>query len=423
MSQVKGTNIEGDVAVGRHVTAGGNATIRGNALVKKSLRVEGWLDAPNIKGRSKGLFASADALRTAYPIGDGPGSWAVVLGENNVGRIYLWNGEDWDDSGVDYEFQISSEIYESQLEELAGRLDDYDSLMESLESPAILLSDIDNLNALNILTNRHSRYRLIKDSSNHCVGVMDVMWNATNDAIIQVALTSWNLDQKPLTGSYVGICYFYRIYPFTVSESGDFHGYELELNESGWTDWKKLEPEVSEELLSSLTPPSVTPDQMNNMGGGLVAKYAGKHSRYRIVRADNGKIIGVLDIMYDATTQAMTQVVMTHYNLEELQGFTGGSPLRIATYYRSRPLSGSTGLEVNESGWTDWKDINGGLRDNIEFLQDRIEAIFGYLGLQFDSKDTPFSSLPATLETINQQIESLQERLDALTGEDEASQG
>ena len=53
MSQIKTTEIEGDVAIGRHVTAGGNATIQGNTTVKKNLKVEGWLDARNIKAQTK----------------------------------------------------------------------------------------------------------------------------------------------------------------------------------------------------------------------------------------------------------------------------------------------------------------------------------------------------------------------------------
>ena len=54
MSSIKTTEIEGDVSVGRHVSIGGNANVQGNATVKKNLKVEGWLDAKNIKGPNKG---------------------------------------------------------------------------------------------------------------------------------------------------------------------------------------------------------------------------------------------------------------------------------------------------------------------------------------------------------------------------------
>ncbi|MDE6234314.1 MAG: hypothetical protein K2M56_01005 [Muribaculaceae bacterium] len=118
------------------------------------------------------------------------------------------------------------------------------------------------------------------------------------------------------------------------------------------------DPALKSKLPQDIIPPAITPDKMDDMDGGIIAKYAGTHSRYRIVRPDNGKIIGILDILYDSTTQVLTQVVITHYDLKENSGFTIGSPLTVGMFYRSRPLSGSSGLLVNSSGWTDWKRLN-----------------------------------------------------------------
>ena len=55
MSSIKTTEKEGDVSIGRHVGIGGNANVQGNATVKKNLKVEGWLDAKNIKGDRKSV--------------------------------------------------------------------------------------------------------------------------------------------------------------------------------------------------------------------------------------------------------------------------------------------------------------------------------------------------------------------------------
>mgnify|MGYP001146103773 CR=1 FL=1 len=85
MSQIKTTEIEGDVAVGRHSTIGGNATVQGNTTVKKNLKVEGWLDAKNIKGPNKGIFLTAEKLREAYPLPH-DGGWALV-GNNRRRRM------------------------------------------------------------------------------------------------------------------------------------------------------------------------------------------------------------------------------------------------------------------------------------------------------------------------------------------------
>lgn len=86
MSQVKTNEFEGDVAIGRHVTAGGSATIRGHATVGKDLIVKGWLKARNIKGVCKGLFPSAERLETLYPRPcDG---WWAMVGDTIPADIY-----------------------------------------------------------------------------------------------------------------------------------------------------------------------------------------------------------------------------------------------------------------------------------------------------------------------------------------------
>lgn len=93
MSQIKTTEIEGDVAIGRHVTAGGNATIQGNATVKKNLKIEGWLDARNIKGPNKGIFLDVTKLREAYPLPhDG---WWALIGNTLPAPLYIADGGAW----------------------------------------------------------------------------------------------------------------------------------------------------------------------------------------------------------------------------------------------------------------------------------------------------------------------------------------
>ena len=93
MSQIKTTEIEGDVAVSRHITTGGNATIQGNTTVKKNLKVEGWLDARNIKGPNKGIFLTVVKLREAYPLPH-DGWWALV-GNTLPASLYIADGGAW----------------------------------------------------------------------------------------------------------------------------------------------------------------------------------------------------------------------------------------------------------------------------------------------------------------------------------------
>lgn len=87
------TEIAGDVAVGRHVTAGGNAEVKGSVCIEKDLIVKGWLDAPNIKRMHKGFFSSEAGLVDAYPRPQ-PGWWALV-GTMLPAQLYLSQGGSW----------------------------------------------------------------------------------------------------------------------------------------------------------------------------------------------------------------------------------------------------------------------------------------------------------------------------------------
>lgn len=132
MSQVKATEIEGDVAIGRHVTAGGDAKVQGNCTVKKGLRVEGWLDAPNIKHPCKGMFRTKDELVETYP--EPHNGWWALVGNFLPAPIYVAYGEEWIDTGevggnpsVEFEEsnEMIAEIYETvvNLRESIGQPD------------------------------------------------------------------------------------------------------------------------------------------------------------------------------------------------------------------------------------------------------------------------------------------------------------
>lgn len=97
MSQIKTSEIAGDVAVSRHVTTGGNANIQGSARIGHNLKVEGWLDAPNIKGPNKGVFLNEDQLKEAYPM-PRKGWWALV-GDILPAPLYVVEDGKWVPTG------------------------------------------------------------------------------------------------------------------------------------------------------------------------------------------------------------------------------------------------------------------------------------------------------------------------------------
>jgi hypothetical protein len=97
MGSTKTTHLDGDVSVGRHITLGGNADIAGSTHIGHDLVVDGWLEAPNIRGANKGFFLDEAKLQEAYPRPQ-KGWWAVV-GDSIPGPIYVVEKGKWKNSG------------------------------------------------------------------------------------------------------------------------------------------------------------------------------------------------------------------------------------------------------------------------------------------------------------------------------------
>lgn len=97
MSSIKTNELEGDLSVGRHLGVGGNMNVQGNATIKKNLKVEGWLDAKNIKGPNKGLYPDEAKLRKAYPL-PRDGWWALV-GDSLPATLYVAHSGSWEATG------------------------------------------------------------------------------------------------------------------------------------------------------------------------------------------------------------------------------------------------------------------------------------------------------------------------------------
>ena len=93
MSSIKTTQIDGDVSVGRNVSLGGKAEVAGSAHIGHNLKVDGWLEAPNIKGANKGVFLTVQALREAYP--NPHDGWMAGVGASTPFTAYIGNGGDW----------------------------------------------------------------------------------------------------------------------------------------------------------------------------------------------------------------------------------------------------------------------------------------------------------------------------------------
>ena len=138
MSSTKSTQIDGDVSVGRDVAIGGRVTVQGSSHLKGNVKVEGWLDARNIKSPCKGLFASAEALAKAYPYPKN-GWWALV-GDTLPADVYRAEDGAWVATG---EQSGEENLDLNQLvEDVSGLKEKVASLEESIGSESEEISNI-----------------------------------------------------------------------------------------------------------------------------------------------------------------------------------------------------------------------------------------------------------------------------------------
>lgn len=83
------TDIQGNAGISRNINAGGNAEVKGDVTVGHNLTVRGWVDAPHIKGPLKGLYASEEALKAAYP--RPRAGWYALVGDTIPADV--WRAE------------------------------------------------------------------------------------------------------------------------------------------------------------------------------------------------------------------------------------------------------------------------------------------------------------------------------------------
>lgn len=131
MSSIKTTQIDGDVSVGRNVAIGGKARIAGSAIIGHNLKVEGWLEAPNVKDTNKGIFTSLDKLVAAYPTPhDG---WMAGVGTSSPFTAYVGDGGAWVATGGTITVNVDLDEYattqalsdlEDEVNEAVASVDD-----------------------------------------------------------------------------------------------------------------------------------------------------------------------------------------------------------------------------------------------------------------------------------------------------------
>lgn len=122
---IKTTQIDGDVSVGRNVALGGDARIAGSSTIGHNLKVEGWLDAPNVKATNKGIFTTLSKLEAAYPSPED--GWFAGVGTSTPFTAYVAEDGEWVATGGTIDVEVD-------IDEIDDRLDALESDVEDAET-------------------------------------------------------------------------------------------------------------------------------------------------------------------------------------------------------------------------------------------------------------------------------------------------
>lgn len=165
MSSIKTTQIDGDVSVGRNVAIGGKADIAGSVHVGHNMKVDGWLEAPNIKGANKGIFLTVQELREAYP--NPHDGWMAGVGASTPFTAYVGKGGDWVATGGTIEVTVDMSQYTEGVEQLQEDIDavkaDVRTLETNVNSHTQQLTTIGN--ALNAATETANKAKAQSDTN------------------------------------------------------------------------------------------------------------------------------------------------------------------------------------------------------------------------------------------------------------------
>jgi hypothetical protein len=113
---VENKQVRGDASVSRNVNAGGNAVVRGNAHIGHNLRVDGTVEARNIKGANKGLFLDEAQLRARYPHPED--GWYAGVGSSSPFAVYIARDGEWVRTNGTFEFDVDMDAYDQRIESL-----------------------------------------------------------------------------------------------------------------------------------------------------------------------------------------------------------------------------------------------------------------------------------------------------------------
>lgn len=130
----KNTSVEGNLSIGRDVAVGGKMAVCGKAQFDGNVTVKGWLNAPNVRGAAKGLFATYEQLCAAYP--EPHNGWFALVGDDLPTDVYrAWGGVWAATGGTGGTTTLDIATYDERISALETRIEELQaSLAASVEN-------------------------------------------------------------------------------------------------------------------------------------------------------------------------------------------------------------------------------------------------------------------------------------------------
>lgn len=114
-------HIDLDAAVGRNLAVGGAMTVKGHSVLDGNLLVKGWLDAPNMRGPDRGMYATEELLKKRWP--HPHSGWRAYVGASIAEAVlYLGYRGEWSEIGpADLDPNIEVDL--TKVDALEDRVD------------------------------------------------------------------------------------------------------------------------------------------------------------------------------------------------------------------------------------------------------------------------------------------------------------
>lgn len=326
--------IDGDVSIGRNVSAGGQATIRGSVTIGHNLKVDGWLDAPNIKCVNKGMYKTYAELCTVYPVPHS-GWWAVVTDENTdkngyLGRIYLSKGSGW----------IAATTATGAPMYCPGPTVDNAAQTAIIEALAVEVTRVDGR----------------VDEANLRIGAAETKLNK-----VQTDLHTVSGDLQELDGKL-------------TAEVRERKEADADLDRKIATAQAKAEDAKL---------PVIPVSDLDTMGTGggsaniLSYLYRTKHAVFLVGNTGGNRYVnGVLEVVVDSLSHCITQTLRTNFTVDSSGVLGTAHDHDMHTWTRRMWLDASfAGPSASVGTWEPWRSADAGIESRMAALSDTLKDL------------------------------------------------